>query len=311
MVRHLYRPIWDYGKSYALLADCEVEKTAVVFVHGFCGHPRKTWLLFQSLVDELHEEFPAWGIADLFFYGYDAFGPGINLNAEAFVKFLNRIFPVPQRGLFNLKIERLPAALRPAFENVLLPIPKRYKKLVLVGHSMGAVIIRAAILQYANNKLARLNERGRSQKELNNLRMLHADVRLFSPAHFGANPAGWMGVILNLPFIGEFLRAWLQYGQAYGDLSDSNLVLRDLKDQTTLLAETFPSLKALRAKSMWGTGEKIVAVGNYKYDLESEQVSGVSHFEVCKPTSEYKLPLRFVMDYGTAETAVSQSSGTL
>jgi hypothetical protein len=81
MVPHLHRPLWNYRNSYALLADCKEKNTAVVFVHGFRGHPRKTWLLFQSLVDDVQGDFPEWSTADLFFYGYDAFGTGINLNA--------------------------------------------------------------------------------------------------------------------------------------------------------------------------------------------------------------------------------------
>ncbi len=317
MIRHLYRPLWNFARSYALLADCEDKNTAVVFVHGFRGHPRKTWLLFQSLVDELQEEFPAWGMADLFFYEYDAYGTGINLNAQAFLEFLKRIFPTPERSLFNMRISRLPAEIRGAYKNLLLPIPKRYTKLVLVGHSMGAVIIRAAILQLANSKLASVRQRratmGPERKllELRNVRILHAQVRLFAPAHFGANPAGWIGVLLNLPFIGELLRSWLNYGQAYRELSDSSLILRDLKDQTTSLAASAPTVSAFRAKSVWGTGESIVSVGNYQYDHESERVERLSHFEVCKPTLDYKLPLMFTLDYGTAESAIGQSSNAV
>ena len=210
--------------------------------------------------------------------------------AQAFLEFLKHIFPTPERSLFNMRMSRLPAEIRSAYKKLLLPIPKQYARLVLVGHSMGAVIIRAAILQSANNKLASARQRRvsmgpkRELIELRNVPILHAQVRLFAPAHFGANPAGC---------------SWLNYGQAFRELSDNSLILRDLKDQTTAFAELIPTMSAFRAKSVWGTGESIVSVGNYQYDHESEQVERLSHFEVCKPTLDYTLPLMFTLDYGT------------
>jgi alpha-beta hydrolase superfamily lysophospholipase len=42
------------------------------------------------------------------------------------------------------------------YKGLMLPIPKRYERLVLVGHSLGAVIIRAAVLDIAQNELTRV-----------------------------------------------------------------------------------------------------------------------------------------------------------
>jgi len=35
----------------------EPAKKAVVFVHGFCGNPIKTWLNFQTLADSYGDQY--------------------------------------------------------------------------------------------------------------------------------------------------------------------------------------------------------------------------------------------------------------
>jgi len=274
-VRHIQRPVAGWEKSYALLADCSEKETAVVFVHGFRGHSRTTWLLFQTLVDQLQASYPAWSSADLFFYSYDSFTEGVNVNAERLLRFVSAVFPVPSPTLFNLRIDRLPASVRESYKGIVLPTPDQYRRLVLVGHSMGGVVIRAAVLMSLKRSLHLAAEVGEGLKaELESRSLPNAEVRLFAPAHFGANPAGWLGVVLNIPFVGDLVRAWLCFGQAYGELGANS---------------------PLRARALWGTGDIVVTAGEYEHDYPSEYVSNVSHSDVCKPTHEYTLPLGFAV----------------
>jgi hypothetical protein len=131
--------------------------------------------------------------------------------------------------------------------------------------------------------------------ELESRSLPNAEVRLFAPAHFGANPAGWLGVVLNIPFVGDLVRAWLCFGQAYGELGANSPLLREISEQTTSLAASHPDLPALRARALWGTGDIVVTAGEYEHDYPSEYVSNVSHSDVCKPTHEYTLPLGFAV----------------
>jgi len=266
-VRHIQRPVAGWEKSYALLADSADKETAVIFVHGFKGHPRTTWLQFQTLVDELQASYPAWASADLFFYGYDSFIDGINISAERFLRFVAAVFPVPSPTLFNLRTDRLPASIRGSYKGLVLPTPERYRRLLLVGHSMGSVVIRAAVLMSLRRSLKSAADVGVSLEagvslkyQLQSLSLPNAELRLFAPAHFGANPAGWLGVVLNMPFIGELVGAWLCFGQAYGELSRGSPILREISQQTTGLAREYSYLSALRARAVWGTGEKVVSI---------------------------------------------------
>src|SRR6266446_2593932 len=54
--------------AYAMVtAHAEI---AVVFVHGFLGNSRSTWIDFQHLIDRQQDMSQLWGKCDLFFYSY-------------------------------------------------------------------------------------------------------------------------------------------------------------------------------------------------------------------------------------------------
>jgi hypothetical protein len=72
--------------AYGLLAK-KAPSTGVIFVHGFQGNPRATWIDFQGLVEEIGNQRALWSEADLFFYAYRS-RVQIRPLAEDFVKFL-------------------------------------------------------------------------------------------------------------------------------------------------------------------------------------------------------------------------------
>lgn len=81
--------------SIGLISDQPSVNTAVVFVHGFLGNPRTTWINFQGLVDEFAVECPWWPNSDLFFFKYDSVGSAIQTASERLSRYLEGIYPAP------------------------------------------------------------------------------------------------------------------------------------------------------------------------------------------------------------------------
>jgi len=123
------------GAMALLVSEPEV---AVIFVHGFLGNPRSTWIDFQNLIDDLDDQRSIWSKCDLFFYHYRS-KEQIAPLAEDLYTFLKGDY---QRHLYE---SVLPSSLKVS-SRAGRRAP-RYKNLVFVGHSAGAVIIRDVILQ--------------------------------------------------------------------------------------------------------------------------------------------------------------------
>jgi triacylglycerol esterase/lipase EstA (alpha/beta hydrolase family) len=149
------RRIPSHTSSYAALARTQVSNL-LVFVHGFRGHALQTWQRF----DELLPEEPGCADFDYVFYGYDAFGSDLMASAAAFRGFLEILLTEPA-----------------SIWTGMLPIQARrdgrlYDRITLVGHSLGAVVIRCALLDLA----------GLGAVGLEKLNLI-----FFAPAHSGAH----------------------------------------------------------------------------------------------------------------------------
>lgn len=127
--RHDLQPLDNLIPSaYAYISnDAEVD-TAVIFVHGFKGNPTTTWEKFQSMIDSHGARFPEWNHADVFFFTYLDTIDSIDDSADGLRGFVDTVFPSTSKPLATL-----------------LGFQREYRKLVLVGHSEGAVVIRAAV----------------------------------------------------------------------------------------------------------------------------------------------------------------------
>jgi len=144
------------GESRALWA-LEPDHTVVVFVHGYGGDAVATWSEFDAL---LPARIPC-AHADIIFYGYNGVRSNVIAAASLFSDFLEDL-STSAPALIN---KGLPEAAhrQESF---------RHHRIILVGHSLGAVIIRWALL-FAHE---------RQSAWLSTTRMA-----LFAPAHTGAN----------------------------------------------------------------------------------------------------------------------------
>jgi hypothetical protein len=289
----ILKAIDGFYKSYALFLSSGQSTRAIVFAHGFGGAPTSTWHDFHGLSEEYAKEYPWWNGATLFFYSYDSIRTPINVNAVRLREFLTVILSVP-----DVKVNRTSGRLKAARQGI--NNLWKYKNLLLVGHSEGAVVIRRMIL----NELEALEREGRanglSGRQLRkwidvNARgkiVLRAAVRLFAPACAGTNFSGALGFVHG---ISHFFSAIASSSLVRNELLQGSPILSGLQAGTEAAFKNHPKISALPAKILFGTEDQVVYTDKYACDEIVEPYPyGHDHFSVCKPKYTYKRPLEFV-----------------
>lgn len=256
-------------KSQVLLCQA-APATAVVFVHGFGGGADSTWEQFVRFLRAMS------ALADAFFIDYPSTTQDV-------------VFCSAMLRLFLLDLLREPS---PKIVNPSLPedAPRRaapviYSKVVLVGHSMGAVVVRRALLDLDRDIM--------TQTEREALHML-----FFAPAHKGARNLGKFvasGLGLDkLPgaaAVGALLR--VRY-RSVGDLIKESDCLSDLatdsKTRREARSQAGESTEYLRAHVYHAQNERIVYVDSFDDDYPMNPVMAQNHRSVCKPREGFRKP---------------------
>lgn len=254
--------------SEVLLSSSLVANTAVVFVHGHGGDPHETWAEFHDLMDS-SDRHSWWSRCDAYFLSYD-YTSHTDDTASYLETVLQSIYPSPAGELQQMLDQRVGTA-------------RTYKKLVLVGHSEGGIVLRSCIAELAKH-FERTGEKSP---------ILEARLVLFAPALFGFMPTGWLGVLAKATGIRQLLDLYVGYSPAASEMVDME-TLRQLRDVTQKLFDHFPELPALSAHVVFGEGENVVAKARYYQDYKVPPVPKKDHFTICKPTKTYLLPLFLV-----------------
>ena len=115
----------------------------MIYVHGFLGSATETWSDIIYHVDILdHSPFDK---SDLYFFDYPAERNIVAASVKRLQRFISTVYPDPT--LLFAEPQALP--LSPEVDFSSLRGAKPYSKLILVGHSLGAVIIRRFIADEA------------------------------------------------------------------------------------------------------------------------------------------------------------------
>lgn len=273
--RH-YSSIVRARDSYARLSTNGETDVCVVFVHGFFGDAVTTWGQFPDLCDsDLLDDADLWACSDLYFYDYGAEKDFVKRSAHGLSSFLPRVFPMPEMSLFGLL-----SADATRIRSPWLP----YSRLVLVGHSLGGVVIRECLENCLRQPQAGVPSWAAA-----------CELRLFAPAHLGFQFAGWKELLYRLAprYITSIPLLW----RAFNDLQRQSSALADLRRRTEQLAPSHPQVAA---RLMYGEQEDVVVAGDFDCDpTPMDWVSGHDHMSVCKPSQNFKKPLEFVMTNGT------------
>lgn len=227
-----------------------------------------TWDLFPNL---LQEQSSTKG-NDIFFYGYESLRQRAAYSAAELRDWLQDIFS--QRTA--------------EFVNSLLPpqAPRRpadfgYERVIISAHSMGAVVVRRALLDLAREQ-----------------NLLFDQVRLifFAPAHMGGDIIQLASValgVLRLPLISPILKlAW----PSLRDLEPGSGTLSQLREHTIdaieqARAKRTPARHLIAETVIHGQKDKIVIQNPFCDDPSLKRAHGKGHMEICKPREGYEEPI--------------------
>lgn len=247
------------GVPHALLSS-EPADRAVVFVHGFRGSASDTWTGFEEriLTDA------RFATSDVYFFEYETMRQAIATSSELLYNNLKKILPSPR--------EEYLVGTRTA----------AYQELVLVGHSLGGVVVRRCVLRH----LGSLSAESSPIHEL----IRTAGVRLFAPAIGGVQVSGLKGLV-GLFGLGVLRGA----SRTVDELAQGSATLTLLQTQTEDLWKNGMEAPSLSAEILWAGREDIVVSGyNYLCDPQGEVVIDADHKSVCKPLDEYGAPIELV-----------------
>jgi pimeloyl-ACP methyl ester carboxylesterase len=246
----------------------------VVFVHGFRGRAVQTWNHFA----ESGEVDDWWRESDLLFVGYDSVRENITGVASRIRRRLPELFPRLPSELLELDGVRVRASA------------SIYDELVLVGHSLGGVIVRRALADSAQDWLERSPAESGRPKPI----LLEARVCLFSPASAGFRAAGRLGLAKASPgWVG--VEMLLRRSSAFSDLQPGSSFLVDTRRRTEQLVVQSPELcRSLRAALLWANPDDVVLTERYDSDFVDDSVDGTTHSSVCKPHDGFTTPWTFV-----------------
>jgi pimeloyl-ACP methyl ester carboxylesterase len=242
----------------------------LVFVHGFAGHPGRTW---RKIQDFLTEDW--WQESDLFFFGYASVKEPIQSTAARLAKLLRRLLEDPPDDLFAD-----PRLRRSGTE---------YEELTLVGHSQGGLVVRQAVLD-ALWDVCQGGKPGPLESSV-----AAARLRLFAPAILGAQVSGLKGIILHSIGPGTFIRILTHGSPSYLDLQPKSALLESVRRSTESFSKTHTHISAFKASVAWADRESVVATGPpWLCDPAAITIPGTDHQTVCKAKGSDDAVMTFV-----------------
>ena len=258
------------------LADRPVR--LVIFVHGFRGEPTTSWGDFRAV-----REIKWWAESDILFVGYASQTLDPTGVANTLRLLIERVYP-------HLPEEYLSAG------GVYFRDPNRapYSELILVGHSLGGLIVRRVAVDMVRSW----------ERTGNELPPLLASGRmcLFSPATAGFDPTGSLGTLQSL--LGRRVyEIVLRNPPALRDLRPNSTVLESCRRLTERAASRYEKLRVLFPQIVWANPDRVVVASDYDSDLLSHSQVAVTHRTVCKGHSGYMLPWE-VIESGSLPSVV-------
>ena len=263
---HLSEP-----EDWVFFASHSQPTRLAVFVHGFKGKNLATWGDFPYSGSS-----SAWvRETDMLFVGYPSTKEAVSASEYRIRKWLPKFFPAPPPTALSIN----GIDCRPILDNP-------YRELVLIGHSLGGLVLRRALTEIAT---ICLQGQGATEEPL-----LSGRLRLFSPATAGFRPSGHLGRLLSIPPAELTLYIALRGSPAFRDLEQGSPLIVNTQRRTEKLASEHPGFSALRAEIVWANPENIICSEHYDTDPAPYAVDGKNHVNVCKPQRGYTAPLEFV-----------------
>lgn len=254
------------GLEVKLLLSTIPDGSAIVFIHGFGGSAIETWMDFEKMLPES----PRCCSLDIFFMGYDTNQSDLTAIAGIARNFLDLLFEEPAVLLGGV----IPGSIK-------RPSDYSYKSLLIVGHSLGAVIARRALLDATM--------------------MLKAwpglcKLCLFAPAHRGAKVQGLaMEAFSWFPPV-QLVLSFKRYNTPLIDqLREGSRELQSLHDETLSATENGRNQHLNAARVLIAQYEKVVINVPFANDPAPFVIAGKCHTDLCKPTRSFQDPIQHVL----------------
>jgi triacylglycerol esterase/lipase EstA (alpha/beta hydrolase family) len=240
----------------------------LVFVHGFSGKAVGTWSSFPSLLAQ-QPKCSGW---DLIFFGYDGVHTEAVSSAGDLAELLDAIAASPAD--LYAKSTSSPNALRQP--------PDVYTRIVLVAHSLGAIVARRAMLDGYN----RSTPAPWSKK---------TEFFAFAPAHNGAK---LMSLVLETFGLAGPILSLAQLFNRYivlRDLKEGSGTLQTLHDDLTRTYDAPSNASNLRALEVILARNDRIVTNRVLYPDPSPAPGGIlagcTHSTVCKPDEVFPQPI--------------------
>ncbi|WP_026994885.1 alpha/beta hydrolase [Flectobacillus major] len=252
----------QYGKNSSAFLTLDTPNSLVIFVHGFNGEATGTWDEFPDLIRKNND----FRNSDVIFYGYDSLKGQANNNA------------ITLYSLLTFVCENSPNRL--GYRRGHVSDDFKYRRIVVVAHSLGAVIVRRALL----------NAKTENKPWLANCRMV-----LFAPAHKGARIQKL--VTESLPTVGRIL-AGLGFIAipVLDDLQPTSQTILNLIADTQSYLNQNKGQFTIAHKVVWANDEIVVHNEPFCSDPVAILINNKSHTSVCKPKADYLDPYQIVIN---------------
>ncbi len=271
MDTHIQADIPNPTTQYPSLAywSLHPDGTLFLFVHGFGGGATSTWSEFENRLPRRQHG------ADLIFFGYDGLFRHASESAEHLYEMLDNLLSAPGRVFSQAR-----------------PGPRRqasfaYTRLVLVAHSLGAVVARIALVAAHDRQAAWAS-------------LVH--LVLFAPAHNGTRLGALVDHAvsgISIPGASFATSAITGTLRAYEDLKEGSAVLTTLRDDVREARKAGAQHVAAKVV-VWAIDDPVVVNGPFPGDPPVPQDQQFAlplltrHTAVCKPRDTHLAPVYLV-----------------
>ena len=235
--------------------------TLVIFVHGFKGSAIGTWNDFpEAIVNNA-----AFSKSDFIFYGYSTLKASTTFHSSEFEEFLEKSIKPRKNNIFSDS-----QGLN----------EREYSKVILVAHSLGALIVRQALVTACK----------KNHDWVDKISLL-----LFAPAHTGARVQSLVREILT-GMIGIIPSLTKYRYPVYEDLETGSIFLTNLIEETKRLLPDKKFQCNIAKKVICGERDRVVSQVKFCDDPDPERVYHKGHINICKPNEVYVKPVELLLD---------------
>lgn len=251
-----------YGKNTSAFLLKTKPKTLVVYIHGFTGSSYKTWGDFPELIKNQND----FKFADIVFYGYKSLREKADYTALQFYEFLTEVCENNPKIFSDFSRENIEQDFR-------------YHNVLIVAHSLGAIIARRALVNAKRN----------NKSWLENCKMI-----LFAPAHRGAKH---LRLFENIGIVGRILLSGSAcIIPALKDLGANSKSLKDLITTSQKYIDEGEGNFTIAQKVLWAHKDNVVDNKIFCNDPKAVEIKKESHTTICKPRANFLASYEIVIN---------------